>query len=165
LPPTSEIERRIRRFEDRFAIQDLAVRFMVAIDGNDYSEIASMFTDKGTFGDAVGGDQVVAVLESMRVEFGRTLHYPDAHLVDFDDDDHAHGTLIARAELDIRQQTFHTALRYLDEYERGEDGVWRFASRTIKVSYAVPVTELAASMTDPLPVRWPGSDDAPADEL
>jgi hypothetical protein len=101
----------------------------------------------------------------MRVDYGRSLHFPEAHLIEFLDDDHATGILLAHAELDIRHQTIQTALRYEDEYQRDADGAWRFARRDIKVTYAVPVADLAESMTHPLPVRWPGADPAPADEF
>lgn len=165
MPPTSDIEERIQRAEDRFAIQDLAIRFMLAIDAGDSPRLVDMFTEKAVFADAVGGEQIVALLESMRVDYGRSLHFPEAHLIQFVDADHATGVVLAHAELDIRGQTIHTALRYEDEYECDTDRAWRFASRDIKVTYAVPVTELAESMTDPLPVRWPGAQPAPADEL
>jgi hypothetical protein len=63
----------------------------------------------------------------------------------------------------LRRQTIHSAIRYYDDYER-EEGAWRFANRTLKFAYAVPVSELGDSLTDDLPVRWPGADPAPADE-
>ena len=162
---SSELEERIRRAEDRFAIHDLAIRFMLAIDAGDYPRLAEMFTEKAVFADAVGGDQIAALLESMRADYGRSLHFPEAQLVEFVDDEHATGVVLAHAEVDIRGRTIQTALRYEDEYERDGDGTWRFAGRDIKVTYALPVTDLAESMTDPLPVRWPGADPAPADGL
>jgi hypothetical protein len=34
----------------------------------------------------------------------------------------------------------------------------------VKFAYAVPVSELGESLTSDLPVRWPGTEPAPADE-
>lgn len=158
-------EPRLRRLEDRFAIQDLAIRFMIAIDGNNYPALAEMFTEKALFGGVVGAEEVVGLLQSMRVDYGPSLHYPQAHSLEFVGDDSATGVVLAHAELSIKGTTVHTALRYLDEYERGDDGRWRFASRIIKVSYALPVSELAESMTADRPVRWPGAAPAHADPV
>ena len=41
----------------------------------------------------------------------------------------------------------HTYIRYYDDYERGEDGAWRFANRTLKFAYALPLQQCAESLT------------------
>ena len=71
----------------------------------------------------------------------------------------------SHAELDIAGQTIHAAIRYYDDYER--ETTERGASRTVplKFAYAVPVSELGESLTGDLPVRWPGAEPAPADEI
>jgi hypothetical protein len=158
-----DAEQRIRRIEDRLEIQDLAVRYCIAIDDSDYADLLAMFAEKARLGEIAGRQEVVDELRAIRSTYGRTIHTSRGHTVRFVDDDHATGIVLSHAELDIAGQTFHAAIRYYDDYER-EEGVWRFGSRTPKFAYAVPVSELGESLTDDLPVRWPGAEQAPADE-
>jgi len=158
-----DAEKRIRRIEDRLEIQDLAVRYCIAIDDSDYAGMLAMYTQKARLGDIAGRQEVVDQLRAIRSTYGRTIHTPHGHTVRFVDDDHATGIVLSHAELDIAGQTIHAAIRYYDEYEREEEA-WRFANRTLKFAYVVPVRELGESLTSDLPVRWPGAEPAPADE-
>ena len=158
-----DAEQRIRHIEDRLAIQDLAVRYCIAIDDSDYAGLLAMYTDKARMGEIAGRQEVVGQLQAIRGTYGRTIHTPQGHTVRLVDDDHATGIVLSHAELDIAGQTIHAAIRYYDDYER-EDGAWRFANRALKFAYAVPVSELGESLTGDLPVRWPGAEPAPADE-
>jgi len=154
---------RVRMIEDRLAIQDLAVRYCVAIDDGDYEGLAEMYTEKATMGETVGRHEVVDLLRTIRADYGRTIHIPEAHSISFTDDDHATGLVLSHAELDIQQTTVHTFIRYYDDYERGDDGAWRFANRTLKFAYAVPFEQMPESLTGVDTVRWPGTSPAPAD--
>lgn len=158
-----DLSARIRRIEDRLAINDLAVRYCVAIDDGDYDGLTEMYTEKATLGETVGRQEVVDVLRSIRADYGRTIHIPEAHTVSFTDDDHATGLVLSHAELDIAHTTVHTFIRYYDDYERGDDGAWRFANRTLKFAYALPFEEMSESLTGVDTVRWPGTPAAPAD--
>jgi hypothetical protein len=122
-----------------------------------------MYTEKATLGEVVGRHEVVEALKSVRSTYGRTIHTPEAHSVTFVDDDHATGLVLSHAELDIGGRTVITAIRYRDDYERGDDGAWRFANRALTFAYALPFAEMGDSLTADLPVRWPGADPAPAD--
>jgi hypothetical protein len=161
--PFGDLSARIRRIEDRLAIQDLAVRYCVAIDDGDYDGMVDMYTEKATLGETVGRQEVVDLLRTIRADYGRTIHIPEAHSISFTDDEHATGLVLSHAELDIQHTTVHTFIRYYDDYERGEDGAWRFANRTLKFAYAVPVDQLPESLTGVDTVRWPGTAAAPAD--
>lgn len=163
--PLGDMSARIRRIEDRLAIQDLAVRYCVAIDDGDYEGMVDMYTEKATLGETVGRQEVVDLLRTIRAGYGRTIHIPEAHSISFTDDEHATGLVLSHAELDIQHTTVHTFIRYYDDYERGEDGAWRFANRTLKFAYAVPVDQLPESLTGVDTVRWPGTAAAPADEF
>ncbi len=154
---------RVRMIEDRLAIQDLAVRYCVAIDDGDYEGLAEMYTEKATMDETVGRHEVVDLLRTIRADYGRTIHIPEAHSISFTDDDHATGLVLSHAELDIQQTTVHTFIRYYDDYERGDDGAWRFANRTLKFAYAVPFEQMHESLTSVDTVRWPGTPAAPAD--
>jgi hypothetical protein len=158
-----DLPARIRRIEDRLAIGELAVRYCVAIDDGDYDGLAELYTEKATLGETVGRHEVVDVLRTIRADYGRTIHIPEAHSVTFIDDEHATGLVLSHAELDIAHKTVHTFIRYYDDYERGDDGQWRFANRTLKFAYAVPFEEMHKSLTGVDTVRWPGTPAAPAD--
>ena len=158
-----DAETRIRFIEDRLEIQDLAVRYFIAIDDSDYAGLLAMYTEKARLGEIAGRQEVVDLLRAIRSTYGRTIHTSQGHTVRFVDDDHATGIVLSHAELDIAGQTIHAAIRYYDDYER-EEGAWRFANRAVKFAYAVPVSELGESLTSDLPVRWPGTEPAPADE-
>ena len=59
-----DAEKRIRRIEDRLEIQDLAVRYCIAIDDSDYAGMLPMYTEKaglGEIGRAAGGRRPAAV--------------------------------------------------------------------------------------------------------
>jgi len=161
----ADLAHRVQRLDDRFAIQDLAIRYCIATDAGDRDALRALFTDEATLAGISGGDKVVDMLHSVRSAYGRTIHTPDAHLVEFVDDDHATGVILARAELDIQKRSVHSAIRYYDEYTRCSDGAWRFSSRTLKFAYAVPVEELPESLTGENTVRWPGTEPAPADDF
>ncbi|MDT4933894.1 MAG: hypothetical protein QOK11_1786 [Pseudonocardiales bacterium] len=158
-----ELIERVRQLEDRLAIQDLGVRYCVAIDDGDYARLVEMYTEKATMGETVGRQEVVDLLRTIRADYGRTIHIPEAHSISFTDADHATGLVLSHAELDIQDTTVHTFIRYYDEYERGEDGAWRFANRTLKFAYAVPFEQMPESLTGVDTVRWPGTSPAPAD--
>src|SRR6266496_6462110 len=100
-----DLAERIRRIEDRLAIQDLPVRYCVAIDDGDYDGLAEMYTEKATMGETVGRHEVVDLLRTIRADYGRTIHIPEAHSISFTDDDHATGLVLSHAELDIQQTT------------------------------------------------------------
>jgi len=160
-----DLAERIQQLEDRAAIADLAVRYCVAIDDGDYDGMLDMYTEKATLGEVVGRHEVVDLLRTIRAGYGRTVHIPEAHTITLIDPTHATGLVLSHAELDIQHTTVHTYIRYYDEYERGDDGAWRFANRTLKFAYAVPFTQMDESLTGVNPVRWPGTDPAPADSF
>ena len=157
------LEQRIQSIEDRLAIQDLVVRYCLSVDDNDYAALREMFTDKATMAGAVGADPIVGRLESIRSAYGRTIHAPVAMTITRLDADRAAGIVMTRAELAIQGRSVHTAIRYYDDYERGGDGRWRFAARSLKFSYALPAEELGESMTGVNTIRWPGTEPMPAD--
>jgi len=157
------LEQRIQSIEDRLAIQDLVVRYCLSVDDNDYPALRGMFTAKATMAGEVGADPIVGRLESIRSGYGRTIHAPVAITITRLEADQASGIVMTRAELAIAGRSVQTAIRYYDDYERGGDGRWRFAARTLKFSYALPAEELGESMTGVKTIRWPGAEPMPAD--
>ena len=163
----TDIESRVRRLEDRSELQDLAVRYFLASDFDDFDAIANAFAPGGTFSaggfpGATGGQGISDMIRQARTNFGTTIHTPHYVLVDFVDDDHATGLVGAHLEIATGGTTVYGAVRYEDEYVR-VDGKWRFASRNMRTVHVGPWDEVASSLTSDQPVRWPGGEPAASD--
>jgi hypothetical protein len=160
----TDLARTVRRLQDRQELRDLTLRYCRAIDDSDWAGLRELFTDRAEAAGAVGGDETVERLRSVRSTYGRTIHTAHGQLVEFTDDDHATGTVPSHAELDIKGETVVCAMRYYDDYVREADG-WRFARRQLSFVYALPWPRLAGALTGELPVHWPGTEAAPPDQF
>lgn len=140
----TSMESRVQRLEDRFAINDLVVRYAVLLDDMMFDDVGLLFTEDGVFASSnsvTTGRQ--AIIENFRVKhapFPMTLHDPHGVAVQFIDETHARGTVIGYAELANEQHTIVTHIRYQDDYRR-EEGVWRFAQRLVLSTYAMTVDD------------------------
>jgi hypothetical protein len=141
------LERRVQRLEDRFAINDLVVNYATLLDDAQWDELGELFAVDGVFASpnstTVGRAAVVANFKVKHGPFPATWHDPHGIAVEFDDDDHARGTVIGYAELASAEAAVVTSIRYQDDYVR-EDGRWRFAKRHVLSFYGMSVQEHAA---------------------
>lgn len=157
---TDSLEQRVRRLEDRFAINDLVVRYATLLDDAQWDDLGELFTEDGVFASPNSTTTGrAAVVENFRVKhapFPVTWHDPHGVVVEFDDDDRARGTVIGYAELANADDTVVTSIRYQDDYRR-ENGRWRFARRHVLSVYGMPVQEHAAgALGRSERKRWPG---------
>ena len=155
-----DLAARVRRIEDRFAIQDLVVAYATSLDDRQWSAIAESFTREGVFASpnstTVGRAEIVANFQAKLSKYSWSLHDPHGHAIAFVDDDHARGTVIAYSELGTPEHTLCTSIRYLDDYER-EEGRWRFARRTVLSLYGLTLADRAAGgLLAQERKRWPG---------
>jgi hypothetical protein len=160
---TVDLEQRIQDIEDRLAIQDLVVRYCLAVDDNDYPALRELFTATAAMAGEVGASAIVDRLAAIRSGYGRTIHAPLAMTITRLEGGQASGIVMTQAQLAIEGKSVQTAIRYYDDYERGGDGRWRFAARTLKFSYALPEEEMGESMTSATSIRWPGTEPAAPD--
>lgn len=163
----SSLEQRIRKLEDRAEIQDLAAAYFRATDDDDFDVLAACFTSDARFSASgfdggKGREGVLAFLRSARSAMQQTVHTPNYVHIDFQGNDAALGLVMAHVEIGIGGTTVFGAVRYSDEYRR-EDGAWRIASRVMRTIHAGPWSEAGTSLTDPLNVRWPGTEPGPSD--
>lgn len=163
----SGVERRLKRLEDRAELQDLVVRYFVAVDGDDYTALSEILSSGMSFAASgfpggSGRESVVNALKSARNAMGATVHTHDYTLLDIQDDGHATGLVGAHLELAIGNQTVYAAVRYVDEYIR-EAGSWHIHRREMKVIHAGPWGDVGSSLTAERPVRWPGMEALPSD--
>jgi len=163
----SDIERRLRALEDRAALQDMAIRYFVAIDDDDYAALEDMFSSEmvfrvGTSAAGVGRADVLDYLREARGNMGVTIHTPDYILVDFEGEDTATGLVGAHLEIAMAGQSLYGAVRYRDRYVR-IDGKWRFVEKQMLAFHVGPWADVHDSLTAERRVRWPGLDPQVAD--
>ncbi len=164
---TESLEQRIRRLEDRFAINDLVVSYATLLDDAQWDELGDLFTLDGVFASpnstTTGRAAIIENFKKKHAPFPATWHDPHGVVVEIDDDDHARGTVIGYAELGSPGLTVSTSIRYQDDYRR-EDGRWRFASRHVLSVYGMPLSELAAGgLGHAERKRWPNRPAGPAE--
>jgi hypothetical protein len=164
---TDSLEQRVRRLEDRFAINDLVVHYATLLDDAQWDAVGRLFTVDGVFASpnstTVGRAAIVENFRAKHAPFPATWHDPHGIAVEFDDEDHARGTVIGYAELASPEAAVVTSFRYQDDYRR-EDGAWRFARRHVLSLYGMPVQEHAAGGLGLAErKRWPDRPTTPAE--
>ncbi len=159
---------RLRRLEDRAAIEELIARYAIAVDDRDLDALGTLFTPDGAFRSKDGVMNARGrgrVLEQFRERF-RALavsnHFSHDRILAFGErPDEAHGLVTAHAEVWRNGRALIAALRYEDTYRRHE-GRWCFAERLLSFLYYLPVEEYAQALGDKLRMRAYG-DRRPAD--
>jgi ketosteroid isomerase-like protein len=144
----NDLEKRIRRLEDREEIRNLVARYAFAVDNRDICAITSLLADEVSFRskdgvmNAVGRDAVMSQFETRFAALGHGAHYSHDHVVWFDDasDDRACGLVSSHAELIRNGRPMITSLRYEDVYAR-ERGRWVFADRLLSFFYYLNTDE------------------------
>lgn len=134
-------QERLDRVESLLAIQQLPIRYALAVDSRDLHAWVGCFrpdVDMGRHGS--GRDALRAYLEPMVRGFVRSVHQICGHRVDLIDRDRASGSVYCRAEHEVGERWIVMAIRYLDEYAR-VDGEWFFSRRREQHWYACDVAE------------------------
>ena len=121
----------------RAEIRELAFRYALAVDGKDLDGLAALFVedvDNGRYGS--GREGVKTFYDHVLRAFHCSMHLVANHVIDFDDEDRAHGIVYCRAQHHViePEHWFDHALAYWDEYERVADQ-WRFRRRSLKSWY------------------------------
>lgn len=158
------LEERLRRLEDRLELEDLVVRYSVAIDDQDFEALNDIYaTDAVAEGSPPvrGREKVVDALRVARSNLGVTIHTPDFLLLDFESETAATGTQGAHLELAMGGEAVFGAMRYLDRYKK-EDGRWWIVSREQKFFYVTPWQGLRDTLLSSSRIRWPGAEPAAA---
>lgn len=163
----TSIEERLRRLEDRAAIEELNLRYFLASDRDDLATIADSFTEDATFASSghvngEGRQGIVAFIKDARAHMGLTIHTPNYGLHTFVTNDRATGIVGAHLELVLEGRSTYGAVRYLDEYHR-EGGSWRIATRDMRTIYIGDWSRAGDVFASPNPVQWPGLDPLPSD--
>ena len=136
-----EIGRRIDRIESHIAIQQLPIRYAIAVDSRDLDAWVGLFVADVNCGQrGRGRDVLKSIIDPQVRTFYRSNHQICGPQVDFVDDDHATGKVYCRAEHEWQGKWVVMAICYFDEYER-RDGRWYFVRRREKHWYSSDVLD------------------------
>ena len=152
-----DILERLDRVESQLAIQQLPIRYALAVDGRDLETWVSLFVDDvdcGRFGK--GREALRRSIEPALRTFYRSVHSLCGHRVEFIDADHARGQVYCRAEHEDAGKWIVMAICYFDDYER-RDGEWFFTRRRERHWYAVDVLDRPCEPFQ----RWPSLERQP----
>ena len=148
--------RALQRVEAQLAIQQLAVRYAMAVDARDLDLLAEQWSPDAWMGKqhGEGPDGVRSYFRPILQRFYRSVHMVVGHRIDLVDEDNATGTVYCRAEHESGDDWVVQAIVYDDTYRR-TDGRWGFASRHHRHWYS---SEVDARPKGPSFEDWPGWD-------
>lgn len=143
------LEARLARVEARLEIQQLPVRYALAIDQRDLDGCASLFVPDVPMGRHGHGRAAFRNFMEPRLRwFYRSMHQICGHGIDLGADmegeasgpNTATGQVYCRAEHEVGERWIVMAIRYDDTYRR-VDGRWLFARRRERHWYAADMLE------------------------
>jgi hypothetical protein len=149
----SDVQARLDRIESILAIQQLPMRYALAVDGRDIDGYVDLFiadVNCGKYG--IGRVALRQFIELALRNFYRSQHFLCGHQIEFKDADHATGKVYCRAEHEDGLNWVVMAICYFDTYVRRE-GVWFFARRQEKHWYA---SDMLSRPLGPHFTQWSG---------
>ena len=138
--PDTGLAERVERIEAHLAIQQLAVRYAMAVDARDMEAWVRCFrpdVDMGRHG--TGREALRRYIDPMVRRFYRSVHQICGHRIELTTQDTATGAVYCRAEHEAGDEWIVMAICYFDEYAR-VDGEWFFSRRRERHWYAADVT-------------------------
>jgi hypothetical protein len=124
-------EQALTELLEREQIRELATRYSVAADSQDFDSLVELFdpeVDNGRFGKGRAATKAYYQRLLGSLEDGAVLHYVANHQIDFVDDTHAIGICYVRAFSGIEGRWIDVVALYVDDYVK-RDGTWFFARR------------------------------------
>ena len=142
------LERLIARDE----IRDLAHRYALATDSRDLDALVALFVEDVRVGrDETGREALRRDFDEQLRGVGVTILFVGNHVIEFDDDEHAVGTVYCKGEIQDGARWISQAIQYRDRYER-RDGHWYFVRRRHLLWYGLE--EPRNPLAQP-PANWP----------
>lgn len=150
-----DLAERVDRLESRNAISELVSSYAIACDEHDMPRLAGLFTETAMFDSpsgvmrAQGREAIAAMLVELFKIRGPGYHWTHDNFVRIDESnlDRATGLVLSHAETTPDGTVSLAAMKYNDVYHR-EDGIWRFASRTIQFLYYVPASAYSQGLNN-----------------
>jgi hypothetical protein len=127
---TESLEARVDRALAYEEIRQLAYRYSVSCDSRDIETLVGLWADGAHFGGVPFTKAEIAdMFSNMLAAVPLMILNVGNHVIDFDDADHAHGTVYARCEIEWDAHTWAVQqVVYLDQYVR-QEGKWYFLTR------------------------------------
>ena len=139
--PDTGVAERVERIEAHLAIQQLAIRYAIAVDSRDIDAWVGCFrpdVDMGRHGS--GREALRRYIDPMVRRFYRSVHQICGHRIELTGRDQATGAVYCRAEHEVGERWIVMAICYFDDYAR-VDGEWFFSRRRERHWYAADVTQ------------------------
>jgi hypothetical protein len=137
----ADLAERLARVEAQLAIQQLPIRYALAVDGRDVDAWVALFEPDVRMGRHGSGRAVLRrFIEPQLRWFYRSIHQIVGHRIELLDADTARGAVYCRAEHEVGERWIAMAICYFDDYRR-VDGEWYFARRREHHWYAADVLE------------------------
>ncbi|MDT0577034.1 nuclear transport factor 2 family protein [Croceicoccus sp. F390] len=152
----SSLEHRISRLEALDEIRQLPARYALALDMRDMDAMVSLFPDDVKVGKGASGREALRSYmdATLRSPFTGTSHHIGGHIIEFDDESHAHGVVYSKNEHETGNEWVIMQMMYIDDY-RQSDGRWYFARRLPLYWYA---TDLNRPPIGENKMRWPDTE-------
>lgn len=141
------LEDRLSRIESTLEIQQLPIRYAMAVDERDLDAWVDLFVPDVQVGrDRHGREELRAAIAPMLSKFYRSIHQIVGHRVELIDQHRATGHVYCRAEHEVGERWVVMAIRYDDDYLK-VDGRWLFRRRTERHWYAADQLERPQSVS------------------
>ena len=148
-----DLARQVDRMESTEEIRQLASRYALAVDSRNIEDLVQLFVeDVWVSRDNTGREAMREWWKSGLGRLGAGVHFVGTHVIDFDDDDHAHGIVYCHAEREAGAHWIASAYHYWDTYER-KQGRWYFVRRKLMTLYSADMLERPVG---PMKRRQPG---------
>jgi len=142
----AELLDRIARIEDRLEIDQLPIRYALAVDSRDVDSWLELFVPDVRVGRETTGREALREFITPRLRwFYRSIHQLVGHRVELLGPDTARGQVYCRAEHEVGERWVVMAIRYDDDY-RKVGGQWLFNRRRENHWYAADVTDRPQSV-------------------
>ncbi len=134
----------VRLLMDKAAIVDVAIRYTIAIDTQDWRSLASVFSADAevafgpTVGSAVGREAIVATISGTLTGLDASQHLVGNHVVTVDGDSATHTCYLQAQHVRLGTpggEQYIVAGYYTDELRR-EDGAWLITRRSLTKTWA-----------------------------
>ena len=134
------------------AIHQLAYRYALATDSRDLDTLVGLFADDVQVGREERGRPALKAFFAQSLRgIGVSILQVTNHVIDFDDDDHAHGVVYCRGEIEVGDRWVIQTIAYFDTYGR-RGGHWYFLRRRHRLWYGADVLERPLGLP---PANWP----------
>lgn len=145
---SAELAERLDRIQSHLEIQQLPIRYGLAIDTRDLDAWVALFVPDVRVGsDECGRPALLAWITAHMRQFGRTVHEVGGHRIEVLDDTTARGQVYCRAEHEVDGRWSMVRLLYTDTYRRVH-GEWLFERRTANRWYEETAVQRTPAATD-----------------